>query len=340
VSSPIRILLCSGTDTAIATQLAQRAAKKSGWPCIKWASPTADGDGSHFYLALLDALGVVESAAAVTESWTSTSVVRSISQTLRIKDLTGEFSAVVIDCGEITQFLDDVNDVRALREVAKQALRPELLMDSVGRDLHAEISGAVEALDTVLESFTSESVVRLAVRSGSYPSGEISEVALDCAVLGLHLDYVVVVPAKKKMGKAEVRRLLSDLAQSRSDIRVVHAEDMKAGPSGQQIEHRCSEGVAVGFVRESAEGNRGQYLGEVLASGLNSAELRVGVLDENLVLATPRVRRVLPLPSTLVRCTPIDAGVDATGVHIHFAAEPSLWPESLFAEPELSAGDV
>ncbi len=80
-------------------------------------------------------------------------------------------------------------------------------------------------------------------------------------------------------------------------------------------------------------------MGEVVASGLDAAELRVGVLTEQLVLATPRVRRVLPLPSTLVRCAASDAGVDETGVHVHFSVEPSLWPESFTAEMGSSGGE-
>jgi hypothetical protein len=291
------------------------------------------------FLALLEAAGAQAHSTGSAQAWSVTAVAKSLDRALLICGALDQDSTFVIDCGEIAQFLDDVNDVRALREIAQQAMRPELLMDVAGRKLQAQLSAAIQALDGLFETLSTQAVVRLAVRPGSYPSGEISEIALDCSVLGLILDCVVVAPAEKKIGKSEARRFLSQFSESSSDIQVVHAAEMKAGPKGQQVQQRCTEGAAIGSVREIAGVNRGQYIGEVLASGLDSAELRVGVLDENLVLASPRVRRVLPLPSTLVRCAPIDAGVDATGVHIHFSVEPSLWPESLAAETELSVGD-
>jgi hypothetical protein len=339
VSSPIRILLCSGSDCEVSAQLASHAIKKLGWTRLDWATPQHENDESAMFLALLEATGAQAHAAGSAQAWSVTSVAKSLDRALLIWSALDQDSSFVIDCGEVSQFLDDVNDVRALREIAQQAMRPELLMDVAGRQLHAQLSAAIQAVDGLFETLGTQAVLRLAVRPGSYPSGEISEIALDCAVQGIVLDCVVVAPAEKKIGKSEARRLLSEFSRSSSDIHVVHAREMKAGPKGQQVQQRCTEGVAIESVREIAGVNRGQYIGEVLASGLDSAELRVGVLDENLVLATPRVRRVLPLPSTLVRCAPIDAGVDATGVHIHFSVEPSLWPESLAAQTGLSAGD-
>jgi len=339
VSSPIRILLCSGSDSELSAQLASHAIKKLGWTRLGWATPQHENDESALFLALLEATGTQAHTAGSSQAWSVTSVAKSLDRALLICGALDQDSAFVIDCGEISQFLDDVNDVRALRAIAQQAMRPELLMDVAGRQLHAQISAAIQALDGLFETLGTQAVLRLAVRPGSYPSGEISEIALDCAVQGLVLDCVVVAPAGKKIGTSEVLNFKGDLSEARPDIPVVRAEEMRAGPKGQQVQERCTEGVALGSVREIAGVNRGQYIGEVLASGLDSAELRVGVLDENLVLATPRVRRVLPLPSTLVRCAPIDAGVDATGVHLHFSFEPSLWPESLAAQTGLSAGD-
>jgi hypothetical protein len=340
VSSPIRILLCSGSDSEISAQLASRAKKKLSWTRLRWATSQHEDEQSALFLALLEASGAQTHAAGPAQAWSVTAVAKSLDRALLICDALEEESAFVLDCGEISQFIDDVNDARAIREIAQHAMRPELLMDDAGRQLHAQLSAITQALDGLFETISSQAVLRLAVRPGTYPSGKISEIALDCAVLGLVLDCVVVAPAEKKIGKSEVRRFLSELAESCPDVQVVRAFEMKAGPKGQQVEQRCTQGTAIGSVREIAGVNRGQYIGEVLASGLNSAELRVGVLDENLVLATPRVRRVFPLPSTLVRCAPIDAGVDATGVHIHFSVEPSLWPESFATETELSAGEL
>ena len=339
MSSPIRILLCSGSDSEISAQLASHAKNKLGWTLLRWATPQLANEESAVFLKLLEASGAQTHTAGSAEAWSSTSVAKSLDRALLICGAIDEDSAFVIDGGEISQFLDDVSDVRALREIAQHAMRPELLMDDAGRQLHAQLSAMTQALDGLFESLSTQAVLRLAVRPGSYPSGEISEIALDCAVLGLILDCVVVAPVEKKIGKPEVRRFLSELAESSPDIHVVRASEMKTGPKGHPVQQRCTEGAAIGSVREIAGVNRGQYIGEVLASGLDSAELRVGVLDENLVLATPRVRRVLLLPSTLIRCAPIDAGVDATGVHLHFSFEPSLWPESLAAQTGLSAGD-
>ncbi len=339
MSSPIRILLCSGSDAGISTQLALHAAKKSGWVPIDWANPSAENEESPFYLALLNALGVSDAAVAVAEAWSSTSIVRSVIHALATWNSLDAESRFVIDCGEISKFLAELNDVRALREIALHAMRPELLMDDAGRHLHAQLSGSIQALEALFESLTTQAVVRVAVRPGSFAVGEISRIALDCAVLGLVLDCVVVAPAGKKIGTSEVLRFKGDLSEARPDIPVVRAEEMRAGPKGHLVHERCTDALAVGSVREHPGPDSGTYVGEVLASGLDSAELRVGVLHEHLVLATPRVRRVLPLPSTLVRCTPRDAGVDEAGAHINFSVEPSLWPEAFAAEAGLSVGE-
>jgi hypothetical protein len=253
------------------------------------------------FLALLDASGAQTHTTGSAEAWSVTAVALSLKRALLICEALDTDSAFVIDCGEISAFLADLNDVRALREIAPHAVRPELLMDVAGRQLHAQLSDAIQVLDGLFETLSTQAVVRLAVRPGSYPSGEISGIALDCAVLGVVLDCVVVASAEKKMGKSEVRRFLRELHESSPDIQVVRAAGMKAGPKGAQVQQRCFEGSAIGSVQELAGVNRGHYLGEVLASGLNSAELRVGVLDENLVLATPRVRRAPALPRWPVR---------------------------------------
>lgn len=236
----------------------------------------------------------------------------------------------MVDCGEIAAFISSMNDLYALRLVAADALRPELLMDESGREVHARISAVLTVVDRVIALFSEESAVRLALRPGSFDAGLVHDAARDLAVLGLVTDGVVIAPMAKKRGREAVRSLRQALQADGLDVRVWRAGTMRVAPKGAAAFDRLGHGQAVTSVLELPGAGAGHYLGSCAATGLDSADLRVGILGEFLVLSTPCVQRLLPLPSTLVRCTPVDAGVDAQGVHVHFVADPALWPESIY----------
>lgn len=237
---------------------------------------------------------------------------------------------VAVDCGEIAAFISSVNDLRALREVGAHGLRPELLMDESGRAVHARISAVLTVIDRAIALLGEDSVVRLALRPGSFGSGLVREATRDLAVLGLVADGFVIAPMAKKRGREVVRSLRRSLQADGLDVRVWRARTMRAAPKDASVFDRLGQVRPVTSVRESRGAGAGEYLGTCAATGLDSADLRVGTHGEFLVLSTPSVQRLLPLPSTLVRCTPVDAGVDAQGVHVHFVADPALWPESIY----------
>ncbi len=191
----------------------------------------------------------------------------------------------------------------------------------------------IEELDLLFARLGDDAVVRLAMRPGMFPSGQLADLALDLSVLGLVLDGVVIAPATKERGKRQVARCRGELKAAALDARVWRASTMRAAPKGCDADGRLGLGRGVTRVTESPGRRAGEYAGACAGQGLDSPGLRIGTCAEYLVLATPRVRRLLALPSTLVRCTPVSAGVDSTGAHVHFTAAASLWPETLYPGP-------
>jgi hypothetical protein len=289
-------------------------------------------------MPVISAGGAADHPSGAEVAWQRSSLARSFASAERLVRASDAGATLAVDCGEITAFIASVNDLHALRTVAADALRPELLMDESGRDVYARISGVLTVIDRVIALFGEESVVRLALRPGSFDTRLVREAVRDLAVLGLVTDGVVIAPMAKKRGREEVSSLRQSLQTDGLDVRVWRARTMRVAPKGAAAFDRLGRVLPVTSVGEARGAGAGEYIGTCAATGLDSADLRVGTHGEFLVLSTPSVQRLLPLPSTLVRCRPVDAGVDAQGVHVHFVADPALWPESISPGTTASGG--
>lgn len=337
MSSQVRLLLCSGSDREGASALADLVEEQTTWLRIAWCTDESDDDG-----ALLDIFAAADYSfspltfSSKTTAISGTSLARSLARAIRLGAALVEGGvldgkSVVLDCGEATAFASDLNDLHAMHRLATEVLRPELLMDDSGRAAHARVSHVIEVLDALFLSLSQRAVMRCAVRPGSWMKKDVGCVVLDLALLGIAVDGVAIAPAKKPIGVAERDEFARELADLSSLARVWRSGSLRAAPKGHRVDEFFVKDRGVSGVREAAGGSPGEYIGTCDARGVNSAELRVGVDGEYLVIASPRVRRWLPLPSTLVRCSPISAGVDEFGIHAHFVANPSLWPESAFS---------
>lgn len=329
MSSLLRLLLCSGLERESASALSATAAADVNVTPLPWSDPADDASCSDV-LRVVQSDGVGHHASAAATAWQGSSLVRAFAAAKRVVRACDAGEPVVVDCGDLASFVSSVNDVHVLRHVAAGALRPELLMDEAGRDIHARVSTMLQIIDAFTSLVAQEGALRLAVRPESVTPPTLVDVLRDLSVVGLHVDGVVIAPVGKKRGRAEVRVLRRVLDEQAADIRVWRASRMRAAPKSAGTLDRLGSGQAVTTVLEYAGAQVGEYVGTCAAHFLDSADMRVGVQGEFLVLATSNVQRLLPLPSTLLRCRPVDAGVDAGGVHVHFRADASLWPESIY----------
>lgn len=333
MSSPVRLLLCSGSDREGASALADLVEEQTAWLRLSWYADESDDEDT-----LIDILAAADNSLSFTASPSSTTAIsgtslsRSLTRAMRLGAAlvaggVPDGQSAVIDCGEATAFASDLNDLHAIHRFATEVLRPELLMDTSGRAAHARISHVIKVLDELFLAVSHQGIMRCAVRPGSWLKMDLGRVVLDLAIVGIAVDGVAIAPAKKPIGVAEKNTFVRELADLGSRARVWRSGSLRAAPKGHRVDEFLSKDKGVSGVAEAAGGSSGEYIGTCDVSGVDSAELRVGIDGEFMVIASPRVRRWLPLPSTLVRCSPVSAGVDARGIHAHFVVNPALWPE-------------
>ena len=350
MSSPVRLLLLSGTGGAGTTTLcaATHAALVDeglrGLVVDATDQVSPDPRVQAWAGATLGRLAADAGADFVhPQTWGSLATASQLSALLAIADAvrSGDVDAVVVDCGSLDNARQLVQLPSILGRILDSTLTPRLAMHRPAAPGEVAASTTVfeevEVMRASLADLTSmlvdpSTTMRLVATPEEHSVDRVLGAVALFSMLGLSVDAVIVNRCARKADgwpkevlleqDRQVARLESQSCgawewRSTSRIRAVPKDRSALGPFGSTS--RLT--VATASVRAHDE----EYVFDVPLVGAAGQEASVGRLDDDLVVSFDGAYRWLALPPVLRRCQASHATRTDTGLRVSFVPDVSLW---------------
>ncbi len=353
MSSPVRLLLLSGTGGAGTTTLCaatHAALLDEGLRSVvidATAHVPTDPRVRRWAGVTLGRLAADIGADPVhPETWGSLATASQLSTLLRISDemRSGAVDAVVVDCGPIGSARQLVGLPSTLTRILDSALTPRVAMHRPAAPESSDDAAASTTLFEDLEVLRAEladlatmlvdpaASMRIVTTPDEYGVDRALRAVALFSMLGLSVDAVianrcarksdgwpkdVVLDQDRQVARLESHACGAWVWRSTSRIRAVPKDRSAMGPFGSTL-HLTQ---ATTSVRAHDE----EYALDVPLVGAAAEEAVVGRLDDDLVVEFDGAYRWLPLPPVLRRCRASHATRTDAGLRVSFVPDVSLW---------------